>query len=78
MKLQDERPSTTLVMCPSHITHKWAREVLLSIPRARAFLIEDMRNGGETTPETFLMLLSAYIDQINRYLQIQAESQNQI
>ena len=21
-------PSTTLVMCPSHITHKWAREVL--------------------------------------------------
>ena len=21
------RPSATLVMCPSHITHKWAREV---------------------------------------------------
>jgi hypothetical protein len=41
------RPSTTLVMCPSHITHKWAREVLLTIPRARAFLIEDMRNGGD-------------------------------
>src|ERR1700678_158475 len=40
-------PSTTLVMCPSHITHKWAREVLLTIPRARAFLIEDMRNGGD-------------------------------
>jgi hypothetical protein len=34
-------------MCPSHITHKWAREVLLTIPRARAFLIEDMRNGGD-------------------------------
>jgi hypothetical protein len=34
-------------MCPSHITHKWAREVLLSIPRARTFLIEDMRNGGD-------------------------------
>jgi superfamily II DNA or RNA helicase len=34
------RPSTTLVMCPSHITHKWAREVLLTIPRARAFLIK--------------------------------------
>ena len=32
---------------PSHITHKWAREVLLTIPRARAFLIEDMRNGGD-------------------------------
>lgn len=41
------RPSTTLVMCPSHITHKWAREVLLTIPRARAFLVEDMRNGGD-------------------------------
>jgi len=34
-------------MCPSHITHKWAREVLLTIPRARAFLVEDMRNGGD-------------------------------
>ena len=44
--LADGRPSTTLVICPSHITHKWAREVLLTIPRARAFLIEDMRNGG--------------------------------
>jgi hypothetical protein len=40
-------PNTTLVMCPSHITHKWAREVLVTIPRARTFLIEDMRNGGD-------------------------------
>jgi hypothetical protein len=45
--LAEGRSSTTLVMCPSHITHKWAREVLLTIPRARAFLIEDMRNGGD-------------------------------
>ena len=45
--LTEGRPSTTLVMCPSHITHKWAREVLLTIPRAHAFLIEDMRNGGD-------------------------------
>ena len=45
--LADGRPSTTLVMCPSHITHKWAREVLLTIPCARAFLFEDMRNGGD-------------------------------
>lgn len=43
----DGRPSATLVMCPSHITHKWAREVLQTIPRARTFLIEDMRNGGD-------------------------------
>src|SRR5260370_32213525 len=45
--LSEGHPTTTLVMCPSHITHKWAREVLLTIPRARAFLIEDMRNGGD-------------------------------
>jgi hypothetical protein len=34
-------------MCPSHITHKWAREALLTVPRARTFLIEDIRNGGD-------------------------------
>ncbi|HEX2918269.1 MAG TPA: helicase-related protein, partial [Edaphobacter sp.] len=45
--LGEGRPSSTLVMCPSHITHKWAREALLTIPRARVFLIEDMRNGGD-------------------------------
>ena len=45
--LAEGQPSATLVMCPSHITHKWAREVLLTVPRARAFLIEDMRNGGD-------------------------------
>lgn len=31
--LADGRPSTTLVMCPSHITHKWAREVLVIVAR---------------------------------------------
>jgi hypothetical protein len=45
--LGERKPTRTLVMCPSHITHKWAREVLLTVPRARAFLIEDMRNGGD-------------------------------
>jgi hypothetical protein len=40
------KANTILVMCPSHITKKWAREVLLTIPRARTFLVEDMRNGG--------------------------------
>ena len=47
--LSGGRPSSTLVMCPSHITHKWAREVLLTIPRARVFLVEDMRNGGDAS-----------------------------
>jgi hypothetical protein len=45
--LSEGQSTATLVMCPSHITHKWAREVLLTIPRARVFLIEDMRNGGD-------------------------------
>jgi hypothetical protein len=40
--LADGKPSTSLVMCPSHITHKWAREALTIVPRARTFLIEDM------------------------------------
>jgi superfamily II DNA or RNA helicase len=45
--LAEGRPSTTMVMCPSHVTHKWAREALLTVPCARTFLIEDMRNGGD-------------------------------
>ena len=36
-----------LVMCPSHIAKKWAREAIKTIPFARTFLIEDMRNGGD-------------------------------
>lgn len=38
---------TILVMCPSHIAKKWAREVITTIPSARAFMVEDMRNGGD-------------------------------
>lgn len=38
---------TILVMCPSHIAKKWAREALRTIPSARTFLVEDMRNGGD-------------------------------
>ncbi len=45
--LADGRPTTTLVMCPSHLTHKWAREALVTVPRARTFLVEDLRNGGD-------------------------------
>lgn len=41
------RASTILVMCPSHITKKWAREALKTMPHVRTFLIEDMRNGGD-------------------------------
>ncbi len=42
--LAGSRPSTTLVMCPSHIMRKWAREVLMTVPRARVFYL---RNGGD-------------------------------
>jgi hypothetical protein len=38
---------TILVMCPSHIAKKWAREAIQTIPFVRAFLVEDMRNGGD-------------------------------
>src|SRR5271167_2293669 len=37
--LAEGRPTTTLVICPSHNAHKWAREILLTVPRARTFLI---------------------------------------
>jgi hypothetical protein len=43
------RPYSMLVMCPPHLVHKWAREVLITIPGARAFFIEDLRNGGDPT-----------------------------
>ena len=41
------KPYTGLVMCPPHIVHKWAREALLTVPNARAFIVEDLRNGGD-------------------------------
>jgi hypothetical protein len=45
----DGKPYSTLVMCPPHLVLKWAREVLITVPRARAFVIYDMRNGGDRT-----------------------------
>jgi hypothetical protein len=39
------RPFTGLVMAPPHLVEKWARETFLTLPRARVFLIDDMRNG---------------------------------
>ncbi len=34
-------------MCPPHLVFKWAREVLVTIPHARTFVIYDLRNGGD-------------------------------
>src|ERR1700758_4079305 len=33
-----------IVMCPPHLTKKWAREVFITVPNTRVFLIENMRN----------------------------------
>lgn len=41
------RPFTAITMCPPHLTRKWAREIFLTLPSARVFLIESMRNGGD-------------------------------
>jgi hypothetical protein len=38
---------TSIVMCPPHLPKKWAREVFLTIPNVRVFLVEDMRNNGD-------------------------------
>ena len=41
------RAKTILVMCPSHIVKKWAREAIKTTPSVRTFMVEDMRNGGD-------------------------------
>jgi hypothetical protein len=42
----DGKPYTAIGMCPPHLVFKWAREALITIPRARTF-IYDLRNGGD-------------------------------
>ncbi len=41
------RPYTGIVMCPPHLVLKWAREIMITIPRARVFVVYDFRNGGD-------------------------------
>jgi hypothetical protein len=43
----DGRPYTAIAMCPPHLVLKWAREVLVTVPHARAFILYDLRNGGD-------------------------------
>jgi hypothetical protein len=40
-------PYSAIAMCPPHLVLKWAREVFITVPRARAFVIYDLRNGGD-------------------------------
>jgi len=39
-------PFTALVIAPSHLTAKWARESLQTVPQARVFLIDGVRDAG--------------------------------
>jgi len=41
------RPFTALAMAPPHLVEKWAREVFLTLPGVRVFLVDDLRNGGD-------------------------------
>ena len=41
------KPYSALAMCPPHLVLKWAREVLITVPRTRAFVVYDLRNGGD-------------------------------
>jgi hypothetical protein len=41
------KPFSTIVMCPPHLTEKWAREILIAVPHAKTYIIEDLRNGGD-------------------------------
>lgn len=41
------RPYSAISMCPPHLVPKWAREVLITIPLARVFVLYDLRNGGD-------------------------------
>lgn len=45
----DGAPYSTIAMWPPHMVLKWAREVLIAVPRARAFVIYDLRNRGDPT-----------------------------
>src|SRR6202140_5279976 len=40
----DGRPFTGVVMAPGHITLKWCKEALQTIPRLRVFLIDGLRD----------------------------------
>jgi len=45
----DGRPFTAIAMAPGHITLKWCKEALETVPRLRVFLIDGLRIGSGTT-----------------------------
>ena len=38
-----------IAMCPPHLPKKWAREVFMTLPNVRVFIVYDMRNEGDVT-----------------------------
>ena len=44
------KPFTALAVVPSHLTLKWLREGLTTIPSLRAFVIDGLRNANSTSP----------------------------
>jgi hypothetical protein len=40
----DGRPFTAIVLAPGHVTLKWCKEALETIPRLRVFLIDGLRD----------------------------------
>ena len=44
------KPFTAIAMAPPHLTMKWCREALQTIPRLRVFLIDGLRNTNSTSP----------------------------
>jgi hypothetical protein len=43
------RPFTAIVMAPGHISLKWCKEALETIPRLRVFLIDGLRDRPSAT-----------------------------
>jgi superfamily II DNA or RNA helicase len=39
-----ERAYRVLVMCPPHLVRKWAREVTMTIPKARAYILHELKD----------------------------------
>jgi len=44
------KPFTALAMAPPHLTMKWCREALQTIPCLRVFLIDGLRNANSSSP----------------------------
>jgi SNF2 family DNA or RNA helicase len=42
------RPYSALVMAPPNIVGKWCREVLITVPGARVFVIDGLRTPGQS------------------------------